>query len=344
MTGGGPAVAVVLVSHDSAAELPATLGAVLEQLGPQDELVVVDNASSDASAAVARSAAPAARVLETGVNGGFAAGCHAGASATSAPLLLFLNPDAVVAAGCLDALRACASAEPGWGAWQALVTMDGGREVNTAGNLVHVLGFGWAGDLGRPVSSVPDRRRVVGFASGAALVVRREAWEGLGGFDERYFMYGEDLDLSLRLRLAGWEVGVEPAARADHSYAFTKGDYKWFYLERNRWWTLVGVYPGALLALLVPALLAFEVALLAAAWRGGWLRAKLRAQAAVVRELPAMLARRREVQATRRVGARRFADGLTTSLDSPHLAAATAVPGLVPAQARFFEALRGLLR
>lgn len=344
MSGAGPALAVVIVTHQSAEALPATLAALREQLRDGDELVIVDNLSSDGSAEVARSLAPDAVVVETGANLGFAGGCHTGADASTAPLLLFLNPDAVPADGCIDALRARAASAPGWGAWQAVVTMHGGTAVNTAGNYVHFLGFGWSGDLDRPVSEVPDGARDVGFASGAAMVVRRGAWTAAGGFDPRYFMYGEDLDLSLRLRLAGWGLGVEPQARVDHDYAFTKGDYKWFYLERNRWWTVLGVYPGTLLALLVPALLAFELALLLASWRGGWLRAKLRSQRAVVRELPAIAARRRAIQATRNVSAREFAAGLTTSLDSPHLSMAHEIPGAVALQAAFFAALRRLLR
>jgi hypothetical protein len=343
VTDAAPAIAVVIVGHDSAADLPRTLAAVTAQLRTGDELIVVDNASSDGTAEVARARAPDAVVVETGANLGFAGGCHVGARASQAPLLLFLNPDAVMAPGCLEALRARAVASPGWGAWQALVTCAGGTRINTAGNQVHLLGIGWAGGLDRPVTEAPDRAREVGFASGAAMVVRREAWEATGGFDERYFMYGEDLDLSLRLRLAGWGVGIEPAARVDHDYAFDKGAYKWFYLERNRWWTLIGVYPAALLALLALPLLAFELALLVIAWRGGWLRAKLRANAAVVAALPAMLARRRAVQATRRISARAFADALTTSLDSPHLRAAHAVPGLVRLQDLVLRALRALL-
>ena len=157
-------------------------------------------------------------------------------------------------------------------------------------------------------------------------------------------MYGEDLDLSLRLRLAGHGVGVAPAARVAHEYEFTKGDYKWFYLERNRWWTVLAAYPGALLALLLPALLVFEVVLLLASWRGGWLRAKLRAQAAVLRELPQIRARRRAVQATRHVTAREFADTFVASLDSPHLAMGRAVPGAEPLQALYWRVVRALLR
>jgi hypothetical protein len=154
-------------------------------------------------------------------------------------------------------------------------------------------------------------------------------------------MYGEDLDLSLRLRLAGWEIGIEPAARVAHDYSFTKGDYKWFHLERNRWSTMVATYPRMMLALLLPALLAFELALLAAAWRGGWLRPKLRAQRAVVRALPAMLARRRAVQATRVISERAFADGFTASLDSPLL---PSVPPVERLLAALFAVVKRALR
>ena len=338
-----PALAVVVVCHDSAGEVGATLQALGPQLRPGDEVVIVDNASRDATLDVVRDAAPQATVVVCAENLGFAGGCHAGARASRAPLVLLLNPDAVPAPGCLDALRACAADRPAWGAWQALVTMAGGELVNTAGNVVHYLGFGWAGDLGHPVGAVDQHPHEVGFCSGAALVVRREAWDAVGGFDERYFMYGEDLDLSLRLRLAGWGVGIAPAARVAHDYEFTKGDYKWFYLERNRWWTLVGDYPVRLLALLAPGLLAFEVALLVAAWRGGWLRAKLHAQAAVLRSLPAILRRRRMVQATRRIAPRAFAAPLAASLDSPYLEGAAGVPGVDAAQRGYWRVVRAAL-
>jgi N-acetylglucosaminyl-diphospho-decaprenol L-rhamnosyltransferase len=339
-----PAVAVVVVCHDSAEEAPATLRALRAQLEPDDEVVVVDNDSGDGTPSIVRQADPRATVIETGRNLGFAGGCHVGARASQAPLLLFLNPDAVPAPGCIDALRAIAAERPEWAAWQALVLLADGVRVNTAGNLVHWLGFGWAGGMGRPVGEIDGSPHEVGFASGAALVIRRETWDAVGGFDERYFMYGEDLDLSLRLRLRGWGVGVVPAARVAHDYAFAKGDYKWFYLERNRWWTLLGAYPGRLLLVIAPALALFELALLIVAWRGAWLGAKLRAQVAVLRSLPAMLARRRVIQQTRRIDARSFADHLTASLDSPYLDGATRLPWLRAAQAAFWRVALVLLR
>jgi GT2 family glycosyltransferase len=342
-TPSAPRMAVVVVCHNSAEEVPRTLEALASQLEPADEVVVVDNASTDGTPTAARAALPSATVIEAGRNLGFAGGCHAGARVSDAPLVFFLNPDAVPSAGCLAALRGVVETQPEWGAWQALVTMADGEHVNTDGNLVHWLGFGWAGGLGRRLDEIDADPRDVGFASGAALVVRRQAWDMAGGFYEPYFMYGEDLDLGLRLRLAGWGIGVVPAARVAHDYSFGKGDYKWFYLERNRWWTVLGAYPGRLLVLVLPALLAFEIALLFAAWQGGWIRAKLRAQVAVLRMLPRMLRRRRAIQATRRIPTRVFARGLTASLDSPYLSAARRVPGAAAVQAAYWRSVRVLL-
>jgi N-acetylglucosaminyl-diphospho-decaprenol L-rhamnosyltransferase len=337
------ALAVVLVCHNNAAHLQPGLAAISEQLEPDDELVVVDNASDDGSIDLVNRVAPRARCVPAGRNLGFAGGGALGARETRAPLLLFLNPDAIPAPGALRALRDAAARRPEWGAWQALVTLDDGKRVNTAGNVAHYLGIGWAGGLAGPVDDVDHEPHEVGFASGAALAVRRQAWDRVGGFDPRFFMYCEDLDLSLRLRLAGWRVGVVPEARVAHNYDFDKGDYKWFYLERNRWWTLLGVYPGPLLALLAPALAVFELAVMAGAWRGGWLGAKLRAQGSVVRELPAILRRRRAIQATRTVTTRDFAGSLSASMDSPYLATVGRLPGVAATQRAFFALVLTLL-
>jgi GT2 family glycosyltransferase len=328
-------LAIVVVAHDSAAALPATLASVRGQMAEGDELVVVDNGSADGSAEVAREWAT---VLER-ENLGFAAGCHEGAGATTAATLLFLNPDAVPADGCLDELRLAGDRFPRWGAWQALVTLPGGELVNSAGGETHFLGFGWAGGHGSPAAAVTEPRTVA-FASGAALCVRREAWDASGGFDPGYFMYGEDLDLGLRLRLAGWESGLVPAARVEHDYEFDKGAYKWFYLERNRLWTVLSAYPRRLLLLVALPLVGFELALLPAAAMGGWLRPKLRSQWAVLKELPAIVRRRRGVQAGARASAGELAAVLTPALSSPFL---PRVPGVEPLLRAYWRLVKRLL-
>ena len=331
----------MVVTHESSAHLSGVLSALLEQLGPDDELVVVDNASTDGSADAGRRAGARVRVIETGANLGFAGGCQVGARRTDAGLLLFLNPDCRLEPGCLERLRAAASEHPSWGAWQAAVLLPNGR-INTDGGVVHYLGIGWAGDCGKPLEVMPPGPREVGFPSGAALVVRRSAWEHVGGLDPAYFLYSEDLDLGLRLWLAGYAVGIVPDARVVHSYEFKKGAGKWFWLERNRWRTVLSVYPLPLLLALAPALAGAEIVLVAVAALEGWLPSKLRAQGAVIAGLPMTLRRRRSVQATRRLTTRQFAAHLTASLDSPYLPVSEA-GWPAAAQSMYWRAVQRLL-
>jgi N-acetylglucosaminyl-diphospho-decaprenol L-rhamnosyltransferase len=336
-----PPLAVVIVTYNSAREIAATLSALDRERRDGDEVVIVDNASTDGTADVVRAAASWATVVETGANLGFAGGCNLGAARTTAPVLLFLNPDASPEPGCLAALRTT-GVRTGWGAWQPLVTMPGGEEINTSGGVIHFLGFGWAGQCGEPIGDGVSADRVA-FPSGAALCVRRDAWDALGGFDESYFMYGEDLDLGLRLWLTGWQVGIDPSARVQHHYNFAKGPQKWFLLERNRWRTVLATYPAPLLALLGPALVAFEIAVLPVAASDGWLGPKLRAQAAVIRELPNILRRRRRTQATRTIEAGEFAALLTASLDTQYIAVPRWATTLASVQRLYWRGVRSLL-
>jgi GT2 family glycosyltransferase len=327
-------LSVVIVTHDSRPALGATLPALTGQLRDGDELIIVDNASADGTAGAARELAPGAIVIETGANPGFAAACNRGAEAASGELLCLLNPDAVPGPGWREAIERPLADGRGWAAWQALVTAGGGRAINTRGGVVHFTGIAWAGGAGEPVDGRegPNGAEAApGFVSGACLAMPLAAYRELGGLPEPFFLYHEDVDLSLRLRLAGGELGVEPGARVDHDYEFDKGARKWRYLERNRWATLIRTYPGALLVLLAPALLATELAVVLAAAAGGWLPQKLRAWSETAGSLPRLLQERRAIQARRTVGAAEFARDLTARLDSPYLgpAARSRALGLV---------------
>lgn len=296
------------------------LPALVPQLEPGDELIFSDNASTDETLEVIAELAPEAIVVENGGNIGFAAACNRGAEAASGDLLVLQNPDTIPAPGFVAGLKRPVLEQRGWAAWQPLLTMNGGREVNTSGGIVHFTGISWAGQMGEPLSVArSDPHGGIGFISGGCFVLPLAKWRELGGFPEEYFIYHEDTEMSLRLRLEGGELGIEPEARLEHEYEFSRRKTKWRLLERNRWATVIRVYPGALLALLLPALLATDLFLLAVAMAGGWPRQKLEADWDVLRWLPRLLRERRAIQSRRTVSAREFAEGLTPDLDSKYL-------------------------
>jgi GT2 family glycosyltransferase len=326
-----------------------TLRALTDQLRDGDEIVVVDNGSRDGTAEAARQAARGATVIETGENLGFAAGSNRGAALTSGALLLFLNPDAVPAAGFRDAIELPMVEGRGWAAWQGLVTSEAGTVVNSLGGVVHFTGIAWAGGAGEPIERLDElighgSRGEPVFVSGACLAIPSAAFEGVGGFAEEFFLYHEDVDLSLRLRLAGGPLGLEPAAAVDHDYEFAKGAAKWRRLERNRWATLIRTYPSSLLVALAPALFATELALLPISAAGGWLAQKVGAWADVIRWLPRLLRERRAIQATRTVDAAAFARALTADLDSAYLGGAGRSPLLRRGLRAYWSVVLALLR
>lgn len=337
-------LSVVVVTYRCRDAVARTLAALVAQLRDGDELVVVDNGSADGTVEAVRSAAPAARLIEAGENLGFAAACNLGAAAASGELLVLLNPDAVPEPGWREAIERPLRERRGWGAWMGLVTAADGREVNSWGGMVHFTGIAWAGGAGEPRTRAPREAREVGFASGACLAIPLERWRALGGFPQELFLYHEDVDLSLRLRLRGERVGIEPAAAVVHDYEFEKGPQKWRRLERNRWAVLVRDYPAALLVLVAPALAATEPALLAVALRGGWLRQKLAAWAGTLRDLPRLARERRAIQGTRRISAGEFAAGLVAELDSPYLGRAGRSRALNLALRAYWRCVLWLLR
>ncbi len=339
-----PSLSVLIVAWNSRAELARTLPALLAELGPNDELIVVDNDSPDDSAALVRELVPAAKLVRMGRNSGFSGGCNAGAAEASGDLLVILNPDATPLPGWGEAIRLPWREGRGWAAWQALVAEAGGTEINSAGNPVHFTGIVWAGRHGESIAAAPSVPAPVPVLSGACLAVPLATWRRVGGFAESFFMYHEDVDLSIRLRLAGGTVGIEPRAVVEHDYEFgASAGHKWRWLERNRLAFLLRTYPASLLALLAPALLATELALLIVSSRAGWGDQKLAANAEALRWLPRLLRERRRIQRQRTVGAAEFASWLTPDLDSPFIARAARSGPVRLALRAYWRAVRALL-
>jgi len=338
-----PRVSLVVVTYESRDESRRVIRAIAEQLRDGDELIVVDNASTDGTADAVAGAIAQADVVRSAENQGFAAAANAGAARATGDLLVFLNQDAMPSRGFREAIAAPLSESRDWAAWMGLVTAEGGRVVNTSGGVIHFTGIAWAGEAGLSVSAIVEEPHEVAFASGACLAVPRAVWDETGGFAPDFFMYCEDVDLSLRLRLAGQRVGIEPGARVDHAYEFAKGELKWRLLERNRWATLIRTYPAALLAAVAPALAVTEFVVLAAAVRSGWGRQKLLAWADLLRALPRLTRERRATQSTRAVRSAELAGSLTADLSSSYLGAPARSPAVAALLRGYWRVALGLL-
>jgi hypothetical protein len=337
-----PRLSTVIVAHNSLVDLGTTIPALLAELDEDDELIVVDSGSSDGLARGLPALAPTARLLTAPGNIGFAAGANLGASVACGELIVLLNPDAVVQPGWRHAIQAPWGGQ--WSGWMALVTMDGGTAINTSGGVLHFTGFAWAGQVGESLDAAPRAPVEVGFLSGACMALPATTWRELGGFPEHFFMYCEDVDLSLRLRLRGRRIGVVPDARVTHDYDFDKGARKWRLLERNRWATILRTYPAPLLLLVLPALIATEVAVWVIAASGGWARMKALATLDVIRELPRLLRERRGIQAANVIGARSFAASMTCELRSPYFGRAGRQPLVALVLRVYWRAVIALLR
>jgi GT2 family glycosyltransferase len=222
-----PDVSIIVVSYNSEAYLERSVGAVV---GGPYEVIVVDNASTDRSPDLVRGRFPSARLLELETNVGFGAANNEGMRVASGRYFLLMNPDAWPKGDAIEELVRFADARAGLGVAGPLLRAPDGRTQQSA------FGYPTRLWLGAPAvtslsqrSSAPARavealgravarrRRTGGiFLVGTALLLRREAVCEVGGFDPRFFMFNEEIDLCWRLRQAGWRVELCPTAEFVH--------------------------------------------------------------------------------------------------------------------------------
>lgn len=282
-------------------EVPLTLEAIASlkrQTAPVAEIVVVDNDPERSMREPLAAAYPDVELLELD-NPGHAVGCNRGAERLSADVLVFLDPDAVLAPDALERLLAALEDQPRAALASPQMLFADRPTVNAGDNPVHLMGLSWCGRYDEPAESGPPR--TVLTTSGACHVVRADAFREVGGYCEDYFVLYDDPDLCWRLWIAGHEVVFVPDARGTHDYRFGENPQKWFWLERHRLASVLVNYEGRTLALLAPLLLGSELGLLLLAAREGWLDRKLAAYASLWRGRRALRGRRRAVARTRRV-------------------------------------------
>lgn len=306
-------VSVVILAYGAEPWLERSVRAALSSQEVEAEVVLVDNGCTDGTVERVQDL-PGVSVVRPERNLGFAGGCNAGGKRARGEVIALVNSDAVVAPEAL-ARMAEVALQPGTGIASASIRLaDAPTRLNSGGNEIHFLGFAWSGAFGEEASRHSVRREVTG-ASGAGMAIERELWDRLGGFDEQYFAYHEDAELSLRCWQQGLRVMYVPDAVVVHRYEFTRNPLKYYLVERNRLILVLTLFQARTLALLLPALLVAEVAVLALAVTGGWVPQKVDGWRWLLRHRSSVLARRRRLQSERCVGDRSMVTLFATRLD-----------------------------
>lgn len=232
-------VSVILVNYRGAEDSIAAARYLRQCEWPQDklEIVVVDNDSGDGSYEKLREELPDCVVVQSGANRGFAGGCNFGVSQSSGDIVAFLNNDArphpLWVAQAVEVIES----DPSIGCVASKVLDWDGEKIDYVDSSLTWYGMGYKREVEREDTGLWDRPKNVLFPTGAAMFVPRGVYEELGGFDERFFMFYEDVDFGWRVNLAGYDVRYVPTSVAYHRHHATMnkfGNFRELYLlERN---------------------------------------------------------------------------------------------------------------
>lgn len=332
-----PTVRVVVLAFGEEPTLGDAVRSALDSVGVDVEVRVVDNGCT--SDAVRRLPEDERLTIVTPAeNLGFAGGVNLGAEGSEAAFLTLLNSDAELSPDALARLVARAGEDDVGIATPSLRLAAEPELLNSAGNPVHFTALSWAGAFGERADAHDQPRDVAG-CTGAGATMRTEWWrDELGGFDDTFFAYHEDVDLSWRTWMLGRRVVFEPTAVVLHHYEFSRNALKLYLIERNRaivQQTLFGTRMRAWQWLPCTAL---DGAMLLLAWRQGWLPEKRRAMRWIREHRPYLRERRAHWQARRVRSDRDLAPLLTATLDASMIPL-PAVTGVLNVLARGYWAV-----
>lgn len=288
-------ISAVVVNWNGAAYLPACLEALLGQSPPPDEVVLVDNHSTDGSRELVAERFPAVRVVDTGANLGPCEARNLGIAQVQHELCLLLDNDVVLHAGTLARLVAVLQADPATAAVQAR-SLCGDRPdvVHYDGAELHFLGTLVLRNWFVPLAEATPADGPIGAAIALCFLVRRSVYQQVGGFDRHLFILYEDNEFSWKVRMRGHRIRLAADARCTH-LAGTAGlsvrnaddaypGRRTFLHSRNRWYVLITCMRWRTLLLTIPAQLVYGVVYAAFGhgrghvgdwWRGKWQLFKL---------------------------------------------------------------------
>jgi GT2 family glycosyltransferase len=297
---------VVVVAYQSGSTLEGCLAALAAQTVQDVELILVDNSPADKSARAWARAHPQTVFISNSENLGFAAAVNQAARLARGRWLALLNPDAFPAPDWLAALLAAAEAYPEMRCFASRQLMaEDPRRLDGLGDVMSAAGFAFRGGYGGPDPGLAKPAYVFS-ACGGAMMIERELFLAMGGFDERLFCYCEDVDLGYRLQLLGSRTLLVPEAVVRHVGSASTGgrrsEFAAFHGTRNRLWVYLKNTPPALLWLTLPLHLLGTAALFLRYAAIGAAGAPWRGLVAALEGLPGALRARRETQAMRKAG------------------------------------------
>jgi len=301
-----PFFSVVIPNFNGQRHLAGLFAALDKQTFADFEVIFADDASSDGSVAFVEDAYPAARLLTNRHNLGFVANANAACDAALGRVIVLLNNDTEPDADWLAELVKTITQHPEAAIVASkLLLFDQRTKLHTTGDLLGRDGIPrnrgvWEEDRGQF-----DSQTEIFGGCGGAMAIRKDVWQALGGFDEDFWMYLEDVDFAFRAQLAGWKAVYAPTARVYHKLSSSGGDdLSSFYVGRNTLWMLAKNMPTGLLLRHLPEIVTAQLSIAIDAlrnWRGTAARARLRGQLAGLAGLPAQLRKRRTIQRQRMV-------------------------------------------
>jgi len=307
---------IIIVNYNAGENLFRCMTALLAQSETDFEVRIVDNGSTDGSLQYV----PADQrfsVIDAGGNIGFAAGCNLGAKDNTAPFLIFLNPDAFPEPGWLRALFLAATKHPDAAMFGSLqLQAADGKIIDGAGDCYSCFGVPWRGGYDQRLAPLPEYAEA--FSPCAAAAMYRTDWfRRVGGFDEAFFCYLEDVDLAFRVRLLGGRCMQVNSAVVHHVGGAISGStsgFSIYHSARNRIWTIAKNVPGLLLCAIVAMHVVLNVYLLY--WRrtASMVKPMKKGIRDGLANLPRVRRQRAEIQAARTASVGTIARAINWSL------------------------------
>jgi len=256
-----PFFSVLIVNYNAGELLQSAINSLKNQTFTDFEVVIVDNDSDDNSADnLDTEGLPGVRVLREKQNHGFARGNNLAAKVAQGKWLALLNPDATADATWLEEIHAATERHESCRVFAcSQINMDEPGLLDGAGDAYFAFGIPWRGGFEHPISELPSKDSHCFSPCGASAVYERALFLDIGGFDERFFCYCEDIDLGIRLQLSGEKCVFLPDAVIHHKGSATSGRYSYFTMYhgfRNRTWAYIKNMPLAFLLLTLPGHLA----------------------------------------------------------------------------------------